>query len=227
MDGWRGLADQLRGMNDVPERDRQGPFCVVKPACLPSGSCAPPMSKRGGEGCERSKIEGRRRKEDEELPLLLLLLFAREEDEEPWPRPVAGAAVAGRELLLLDTAAFVAGLRREEERVVTIVAVGRRLVPDTKMRAEAGGCAVDGLGAGIPLVEERGGNLMNAQNLYNISAKKDAFLAPDLSHCTLPYGSVLYRVQWYCNICKYLRPSAQTERVHGSSSGVFSLVSIP
>ena len=57
---------------------------------------------------------------------------------------------------------------------------------------------------------------MNAQKLYNISAKKDAFLAPDLSHCTLPYGSVLYRVQWYC---KYLRPSAQTERVLGSSSG--------
>ena len=51
--------------------------------------------------------------------------------------------------LFLESIAVFAGFRRDDDRVVTIVAVGGRLPPDTKMREEAAGCAVDGLEAGI------------------------------------------------------------------------------
>lgn len=76
----------------------------------------------------------------------------REDGGEP-PLPVPGAAVAGRDPppTVALAAAGCADRREDLERVVTIVAVGGRPapVPDTKIRAEAVGCAVDGREAGI------------------------------------------------------------------------------
>lgn len=116
------------------------------------------MSKRGGECCDRSKMEDRRREEEP------CLLEREVEEDELFPRPVPGSAVAGRAPcgpearifaldalapLFLESIAVFAGFRRDDDRVVTIVAAGERLPPDTKMREEAAGLAVEGLEAGI------------------------------------------------------------------------------